>query len=66
MVVVRLNKTRKDSIKEAFRELALADLNVIGIVANAITSTSGGYGYYYGRYYNNRYYDRQKVAQADN
>jgi capsular exopolysaccharide synthesis family protein len=66
VVVVRLNKTRKDSIKEAFRELALADLNVIGIVANAITSTSGGYGYYYGRYYNNRYYDRQKVAQADN
>lgn len=65
VVVVRLNKTRKDSLNEAFRELALADLNVIGIVANAITSTSGGYGYYYGRYYNNRYYDRQKLAQAD-
>lgn len=64
VVVVRLNKTRKDSLKEAFRELALADLNVIGIVANAITSTSGGYGYYYGRYYNNRYYGRQKLVKA--
>ncbi|MBD2654661.1 AAA family ATPase [Synechocystis sp. FACHB-383] len=64
VVVVRLNKTRKDSLKEAFRELALADLNVLGIVANAITSTSGGYGYYYGRYYSNRYYDRQKLAKA--
>lgn len=57
MVVVCFNKICKDSIKEVFWELVLVDFNVIGIVVNVIIFMFGGYGYYYGCYYNNCYYD---------
>lgn len=60
VMVIRLGKTRKESIREAFKELAMADLNVLGVVANTVTKASGGYSYY-GRYYN-RYYNQNALV----
>jgi capsular exopolysaccharide synthesis family protein len=63
VLVVRLGKTRKESIKGALEELGLADLNILGIVANSATAKSGGYGYY-SNYYN-RYYRKYAASQAE-
>jgi uncharacterized protein involved in exopolysaccharide biosynthesis/Mrp family chromosome partitioning ATPase len=62
VLVVRLEKTRKESIKGALDELVLADLNILGVVANGVSASSGGYGYY-SNYYN-RYYRKYALSQA--
>jgi Mrp family chromosome partitioning ATPase len=62
VLVVRLEKTRKESIKGALEELVLADLNILGVVANGVSAKSGGYGYY-SNYYN-RYYRKYALSQA--
>ena len=65
LMVIRLGKTRKENVREAFRELGMADLNVLGVVANSVTRASGGYGYYYyGRYYN-RYYTKSVLNSSN-
>jgi capsular exopolysaccharide synthesis family protein len=62
VLVVRLEKTRKESIKGALEELVLADLNILGVVANGVSAKSGGYSYY-SNYYN-RYYRKYALSQA--
>ena len=59
LLVVRLEKTIKDSIRLALHELNLGNLNLLGMVANGAKRYGGGY-YYSNYYYSNRYYSPKK------
>ncbi len=54
LLVTRLGKTTRDSIRLAINELKLADLNLLGIVANGANSQTTYDYYYYNRYYRKR------------
>jgi capsular exopolysaccharide synthesis family protein len=57
LLVVRLDKTHKDSIRQSMNELSLANLTLLGFVANGVKRHGTGYSYNY--YYQNRYYQRK-------
>jgi len=57
LLVVRLEKTRKDHVYSALDSLNIADINLLGVVVNGVTKNFGGYDYGYNYY--NRYYRKK-------
>ena len=57
VLVVRLDKTRKDHVYSALDSLNIADINVLGVVVNDVKKNSSGYDYGYNYY--NRYYRKK-------
>jgi capsular exopolysaccharide synthesis family protein len=60
VLVIRLDKTRKDHVYSALDSLNIADINVLGVVVNDVKKNSSGYDYGYNYY--NRYY-RKKAEE---
>jgi len=57
LLVIRIDKTRKNHVYSALDSLNIANLNVLGIVVNGVKKNLGGYDYGY-KYYN-RYYRKK-------
>lgn len=51
--VIKAGKVARDVAAEARRRLADINLNVLGVVLNAVDTSAGGYGYQYTYYYGN-------------
>jgi Mrp family chromosome partitioning ATPase len=60
ILVIRLEKTRKDHVYSALDSLNIANLNLLGVVVNDVKKNFGSYDYGYNYY--NRYY-RKKSAE---
>ncbi|MGL5036057.1 MAG: AAA family ATPase, partial [Microcystaceae cyanobacterium] len=59
LLVARLDKTSKDSLRLALKDLGMADLTVLGLVANGVKRSSSSYNYYY----RNRYYGEKSATE---
>jgi Mrp family chromosome partitioning ATPase len=57
VLIIRLDKTRKDHVYSALDSLNIADINVLGVVVNDVKKNSSGYDYGYNYY--NRYYRKK-------
>ena len=60
ILVIRLEKTRKDHVYSALDSLNIANLNLLGVVVNDVKKNFGSYDYGY-NYYNHYY--RKKSAE---
>lgn len=64
LLVVRLEKTRKDHVYSALDSLNIANINVLGLVVNGVKKNLGGYDYGYNYY--NRYYRKKSEENMAN
>ena len=64
LLVVRLEKTRKDHVCSALDSLNIANLNLLGVVVNGVRKNLGGYDYgYYNRYYRKK--SEENIAKTN-
>jgi succinoglycan biosynthesis transport protein ExoP len=57
LLVIRLDKTRKEYVYSALDSLNIADINILGVVVNGMKKNFGSYDYGYNYY--NRYYRKK-------
>ncbi|MBJ7899885.1 MAG: polysaccharide biosynthesis tyrosine autokinase [Cyanobacteria bacterium RI_101] len=58
LLVVRMDKTNRDLIKQVANEMQIANIPIIGVVANGANHANSKYNYYY------KYYRRAKYKYA--
>ncbi|MFN5513427.1 MAG: GumC family protein [Cyanobacteriota bacterium] len=58
LVVVRMDKTNRDLVKQVANEMQIANIPIIGVVANGASHANSKYNYYY------KYYQRSKYKYA--
>ena len=66
VLIIRLDKTRKDHVYSALDSLNIADINVLGVVVNDVKKNSSGYDYgynYYHRYYRKK--SEENIAKTN-
>ena len=57
LIVVKADKTTRDGLRGALRQLGSVGAKVLGSVVNGVKHRAGGYGEGYYQYYRYRYYD---------
>jgi capsular exopolysaccharide synthesis family protein len=66
LLVIRLEKTRRDHVYTALDSLNIANLNLLGVVVNGVKKNLGGYDYgydYYNRYYRKK--SEENIAKTN-
>ncbi|MFM7573348.1 MAG: GumC family protein [Snowella sp.] len=66
LLVIRLDKTRKDHVYSALDSLNIADINILGVVINGMKKNFGSYDYgynYYNRYYTKK--SKENIAKTN-
>lgn len=58
LLVVRMDKTNRDLVKQVANEMQIANIPIIGVVANGASHANSKYNYYY------KYYRRAKYKYA--
>ena len=72
IVVIREDYTEKKELERCFRQLEMANVNILGCVMNEAKGEGGNYGKYkyrkYGKYsrYYSRYYSRDRYYTHEN
>ena len=63
LLVIRLDKTRKEHVYSALDSLNIADINILGVVVNGMKKNFGSYDYGYNYY--NRYYIKKSEENIE-